>query len=215
MLRLARDIRPTTKFIFYFQKITGNKVKQWKTILFYYCTFVIFKLKFSLEQINHIVEVIAKWLEILGFLISLATGVKVFFVLDKRVKILQMKHLYTATISDHLATLRKTSRNISKLISSFPENVGIIRNEIIICSENCKNIKKKSLPYRLINLDALIKASNSVIKNRYDINKKVVFMLRIFGIRPVNQRDIENFYEILNALITEIELINRDVQKSI
>jgi hypothetical protein len=168
----------------------------------------------ELEGINIKVELIAKWLECLGFLVTIFTLIKVIF-LDKRVEKLQAQHLFQVRINDHLKELKSTSINTANLLDQILPNIKEIRIEVNQCRINCMSLKKKTDGEKLISLKKLIKISNSIIKNKIEVGKIPNWWEMLWGHRPVQERDVDEFYETLTSLIAEIEQLNKDLRKSI
>ena len=57
--------------------------------------------------------------------------------------------------------------------------------------------------------------SEIIIKNKKDVNKKSNKWDSFWDIKPIEENDIDEFYETLTSLIAEIEHLNKDIKKSI
>lgn len=165
-------------------------------------------------KINDTVNLIANWLELFGFLVVVFTAIKVFF-LNKDVKKLNARHLFSVRVDEHLADFKKTSKKVSGYLSNFAQNSGDIRIEITRCLGNCNSLKKKVQNSELTTLGQMIIISKR-IKSKKSLDTSIFkWFKELFGIRPLSEPDIIEFYETLTLLITEIEQLDKDIKKSL
>jgi len=157
---------------------------------------------------------ISDWLEALGFIAGIITVVKVFF-LNNDVKKLQTKHLFQVRVDEHVKDLKTSSRKISKLLGNFQINLREIKIEIAKCIEYCNSIKKKVSTKDLDNLLPLIKKMKKLIKNKIDNNARVTKFQVFFRFKAISESEVDEVYQLLSSLITEIENFNNDLKKAI
>ena len=160
-------------------------------------------------NIDHIVDKIAKWLEVFGFLLSGFTFIKVVF-LNKEVKKLNARHLFDVRVDEHLADFKKTSRKIASLLGNYLQNIKELRLEISKSLANCLSLRKKVDKSELETLTALIRHTRKIIANKNDNYSTINCFGKFFGKRPLLEKDIDEYYQTLALLITEIENLYKD-----
>jgi len=157
---------------------------------------------------------ISDWLEAFGFIIGIVTVIKVFFI-NKDVKKIQEKHLFLVRVDEHLLDIKKSSKTISNLLSNFKGNIKDIKLELSRCIEYCKSLKKKVRKNELTNLSPLIKSMTKIKSNSIDLNATPNVWQRITSQNPIQESQIDDVYILMNALITELENLNNDLNKAI
>ena len=166
------------------------------------------------ESFKAFIHDISDWLEAVGFVIALVTVIKVFFI-NKDVRKIQEKHLFQVRVDEHLLDIKNSSKTISNLLSNFKGNIKEIKLELTKCIEYCKSLKKKVKRDELTNLSPLIKSMTKIKVNSIDLNTKLNVWQRITRQNPIRESQIDDVYLLMNALITELENLNNDINKSI
>lgn len=167
-----------------------------------------------LDEINSFLSVAANWLEAIGFLIALFTAVKVFF-LNKEVKRINAKHLFAVRIGDHLSEYKKTSKQIAIFLGDYSQNTKDLRLEVSKCLGNSLSLKKKVDKSELTSLQNLIDLSEKIKSKKHDSITTLKWYDKMLQRKPLTENDIDEYYESLAFLITEIEQLNKDNKKSI
>ncbi len=166
------------------------------------------------KAINDIIDFLSNWFEVVGFIIGLFVAVKVFFI-NRDIKILNKRHLYHQRIEEHLTELKSYSRTLADLIPRYKENIKDIRLVAATCKVNCQSLQKKVEKRELTNLTSTIKASSRITKNKLDIFKDPNFYQKLFKQQPISENQLDDYYEILTSLISEIEHLNQDIKKTL
>jgi hypothetical protein len=166
------------------------------------------------EKINFEIAFWSNWFEVIGFAITSFMAFKLFFLNDE-IKRLNSRHLFAVRVDEHLTEFKKTSRKIANQLGDFPQNSKEIRLEISKCLGNCLSLKKKVENSELSTLKQLTNNSKKIIANKHDSFLTLKFYDKILGRKPLRESDIDEYYEILTLLITEIEHLDKDIKKTI
>jgi hypothetical protein len=164
--------------------------------------------------INDLVSKMANWLELVGFLLAAFTAIKVFF-LNKAIKRLNARHLFSVRVEEHLFEFKKTSKKISTHLADFSQNTNDIRIEITKCLGNCSSLKKKVENSELEALKQLIITSKKIKSKKTITTHNFRWLDKLFDKSPLTEADVIKFYETLTLLITEIEQLDKDIKKSL
>lgn len=164
--------------------------------------------------INDAIAFLANWFEVIGFIIGVFVAIKVYFI-NRDIKILNKRHLYHQRIDEHLSELKGFSRTLADLIPDYKNNIKDIRLVASTCKVNGLSLKKKVEKRELINLTNFIKSSNNITKNKLQLDKEPNAIQRLFRNTPISENQLDNYYETLTALISEIEHLNQDIKKSL
>lgn len=167
-----------------------------------------------MEKFNLFLNTLANWLEVIGFLIAGFTALKVFF-LNREVKKINAKHLFAVRVSEHLSDYKKTSKQIALLLGTYRQNAKEIRLEVSKCLGNSLSLKKKVDNSDLTALQPHIELSKRIISKKHDSVTTLTIIDKIFGVKPLVEKDIDEYYESLTLLITETEHLDKDNKKSI
>lgn len=159
-------------------------------------------------------DTIANWLEVIGFLIAAFTAFKVFF-LNREVKKINAKHLFAVRVAEHLGDYKKTSKQIALFLGNYRQNTRELRLEVSKCLGNSLSLKKKVDNSDLTALQNHIELSKSIISKKHDSITTLTVIDKIWGVKPLVEKDIDEYYESLTLLITEIEQLDKDNKKSI
>lgn len=166
------------------------------------------------KDINHLIDFLSNWFEVIGFIIGIFVAIKVFFI-NRDIKTLNKRHLYHQRIDEHLIELKTYSRSLADLIPTYKSNIKDIRLVAATCRVNCLSLKKKVEKKELANLVSMIKASKSITGNKLDISKEPNFFQKLFKQNPISENQLDNYYETLASLISEIEHLNQDIKKTL
>ena len=166
------------------------------------------------KSINDVIAFLANWFEVIGFIIGVFVAIKVYAI-NKEVQNLRKKHLYHQRIEEHLSEFKAYSRTFADLLPNFKTNIKEIRLLAATCRVNCLSLKKKVGKNELSFLQIVINSSNSITKNRLDVEKEPNYFQKFLKISPISENQLDNYYEIITALISEIEHLNLDIKKSL
>ena len=164
--------------------------------------------------INDTIAFLANWFEVIGFIIGLFVAVKVYFI-NRDIKILNKRHLYHQRIEEHLSELKECSRTLADLIPDYKTNIKDIRLVASTCKVNGLSLKKKVEKKELLNLLNFIKSSDNLKSNKLQLDKEPNVFQKLLKNTPISENQLDNYYETLTALISEIEHLNQDIKKSL
>ncbi|SHG68411.1 hypothetical protein [Flavobacterium defluvii] len=169
------------------------------------------------QTIKTFVDSAANWLESIGFIITIFTAIKVFF-LDKRISDFNKKHLFQTRSQGHISDLKKISKNISDLISDFDNKKTELKIEVKKSEEVAKSIKKKLPKKDIKNTKSLIKEAVKIEKlpeNLANLNTTQKLLNYIIDISEFNEDTMNDYYVKLSGLITSLEELKKDYAKSL
>jgi len=168
-------------------------------------------------MIKNFVDDAANWLELIGFIITIITAVKVF-VIDGKILDFNKKHLFQIRSKEHIEELEKVLSKISKYISDFDNKKIELKREIKKSEEIAKSIKKKLLKKDISNTKALIKEAKRIEKLPDNIDKLSYFKKnyhKLLKSKEFNEEIISDYYVRLSGLITSLTELRKDNAKSI
>jgi hypothetical protein len=164
--------------------------------------------------INDTIAFLANWFEVIGFIIGIFVAIKVYFI-NREIKSLNKRHLYHQRIDEHLTELKTFSRNLADLIPNYKDNIKDIRLVAATCRVNCLSLRKKVEKRELLNLTSVINSSKNITSNKLDISKEPNFLQNFLKLIPISENQLDNYYEALASLISEIEHLNQDIKKTL
>jgi hypothetical protein len=164
--------------------------------------------------INDTIAFLANWFEVIGFIIGIFVAIKVYFI-NREIKSLNKRHLYHQRIDEHLTELKIFSRNLADLIPNYKDNIKDIRLVAATCRVNCLSLRKKVEKRELLNLTSVINSSKNITSNKLDISKEPNFLQNFLKLIPISENQLDNYYEALASLISEIEHLNQDIKKTL
>jgi hypothetical protein len=164
--------------------------------------------------INDTIAFLANWFEVIGFIIGIFVAIKVYFI-NREIKSLNKRHLYHQRIDEHLTELKTYSRNLADLIPNYKDNIKDIRLVAATCRVNCLSLRKKVEKRELQNLTSVINSSKNITSNKLDISKEPNFLQTFLKLIPISENQLDNYYEALASLISEIEHLNQDIKKTL
>lgn len=166
------------------------------------------------ESFKTFIHDISDWLEAIGFIVGIVTVIKVFFI-NKDVKKAEDKHLFQVRVDEHLQDIKNSSKTLSNLLSNFKGNIKDIKLELSKCTEYCKSLQRKVGKNDLKNLSPLINSMTKIKDNSIDLNTNLNIWQKLTRQNSIQESQIDNVYILMNALITELENLNNDINKSI
>lgn len=167
-----------------------------------------------MDCLSNFIHAAADWLEAIGFITGIITVIKVFYI-NSEVKEIKEKHLFQVRVDDHLSDLKNTSKILSGLLTDFKANIKEIKLEVSNCIEHCRSLQKKLPQNTLSNISPLIRLMLKVKNNNLDISKPPTRLERFFGKQPIQQKEVDQIYTLINSLITELTHYNKDLKKAI
>lgn len=98
---------------------------------------------------------------------------------------------------------------------TYGQNTKEIRIEVSKCLGNSLSLIKKVDKSDLTSLQNMIDLSKRIKSKKHDSITTLKWYDKALGRRPLIENDIDEYYESLTFLITEIEQLNKDNKKSI
>lgn len=157
---------------------------------------------------------LANWLTIIGFIITLLT----YFVVKnnkKEIQALNRKNLFINRAPENLIELKKSSSNLSKLISDINSNKKEILIEISKLAPILKSLKKSLENHDLEYLNLLKKEINKHHKMAYSIDEIYWIRKKLNLYVILDENYLDKTYRYLTTLITDIENLDKDFKKDL
>lgn len=157
---------------------------------------------------------LANWLTIIGFIITLLT----YFVVKnnkKEIQALNRKNLFINRAPENLIELKKSSSNLSKLISDINSNKKEILIEISKLAPILKSLKKSLENHDLEYLNLLKKEINKHHKMAYSIDEISWIRKKLNLYVILDENYLDKTYRYLTTLITDIENLDKDFKKDL
>jgi len=156
--------------------------------------------------LNEKVTFLANWLEVIGFIFSVATFFVVLFV-DKKIVHFNKRHLLKTRIDEHIEDLKQISIKTTHLLTDDSQRKTLLRAEITKSENQLKSLKK------IISGKVDLSETKTCLRKITKIGSRSVNVSgfkKIFNVKEFDQSDAEEFYIILTGYITYLENLRKD-----